>query len=212
MSSPTTQPAYSGAHPTRALVLLYLSSFLSFAILMCARHEDGDASMGLNMITPIFALVHHLPAIALIHWWRSRPGDFSHNAHGRPPLFREHAAALRALFAVYILATTLSITVFGVYSGQMREVACVRDGRSLQCEDPRQMLCVLAQSVLGFFESAVIGLLWREFRCIAAAVPAEEERLWDEKALPMSAIEPEFTLDSVSTERRPHLIHKDMMV
>lgn len=65
----------------------------------------------------------------------------------------------------------------------------MRDGRGLKCEDPRQMLCVLAQSVLGFFETAVIGLLWREFRCIAAAVPAEEERLWDEKALPMSAIE-----------------------
>jgi hypothetical protein len=147
-----------GPRRQRVLALFYLSAFTSTALFVAAFREHGEASLGLNLVTPIFALGHHLLAVVQIHSGRGTSGA----AGAGPPLAREHRLVLRVLAGAYTCATLVVLAVFVAYWRELRAVDCTLVGGSLRCDDPRGMLWVLAQNVLGVAECALAWLLVRE--------------------------------------------------
>jgi hypothetical protein len=156
---------------TRTTGLLCLSSVLSVGIFVCAHMGTGGASFGLNLITPLFALAHHLFALVV---------------RRAPP--RELGVSLRAVAVVYTLATIIILVISTLAAAKVHDLHSAVAGEHqwshlmhqgwFKCDGPRKVMLVVAQDVLGVAETAVIWLLYksltRRFIAAEAAVDGKD--------------------------------------
>jgi hypothetical protein len=133
------------ARPLLTFGLLYLSASLSLTILLFARAENGDASLGLNLITPAFALGHHVLALLFLHlrhWHhhndgsdRGRPKErtrlvlashLSQHQQAGPSIDMDHTLALSSwgLAVTYTLATLFTVGATFAYWSLLQDVQC----------------------------------------------------------------------------------------
>jgi hypothetical protein len=146
---------------SRATQRLLLSSLLSLALLVAARAERGDASLGVLLVIPIFALAHHATAV------------LSACTRRGPDALLADVPILGALTCAYTAASTVVVLVLLTYWYLLGEIECRR--RTLltwDCFDPRDMRWVLFQAVAGSSEALLVWKIYKDARASAPSEPA----------------------------------------
>jgi hypothetical protein len=147
---PSQDPLATRRAPLSLLRSLYLSCLLSSALFLYAQWEGGHASLGINLYTPLFIIVHHI--YVLVTYYRR-------NHRGRSAALKlgnEHKPIVITLAVLVSAATFFTLAVTRASWGELAVLRCTVP--IVMCDDPRAIIKVVFQDIFGLGEAFV---LWR---------------------------------------------------
>lgn len=155
-------PLPAAAHAPAAY--LRLSTALSVLLTASARAVGADASLGLLLFTPLFALVHHVAVLYAAHREGRCISPARQPQRARRPLAlaADHAGVLRVFAVLHAVAALIVALAVRRTVADLRCAPCARPHARGHCDALRWKLAAqVLQGLLAAAEAVVLSLLLR---------------------------------------------------